>query len=242
MKPFEDEKKILPDYPRTRHLPYQPNASRNDLIATEKEAKIIFESPNVYVEEKIDGANLGVTWVDDGPIIRNRSHILRKGYRKETAAKMQFASTWSWMYDRRELFENLKTLAGEVSVFGEWMYAQHSIHYDRLPACFVAFDLFSHDDKDYIDTGKARGYLESSGFQTTPLLHHGPVKSYKTLAELLEGTSKFSTTTQREGVYIKVSDGARVTHRFKMVRKDFIAGEHWSGHSITRNQIIPEVS
>jgi len=43
---------ILPDYPRVQHLPYKPNAARDDLIA--KDCNVLFELGNVVVEEKID--------------------------------------------------------------------------------------------------------------------------------------------------------------------------------------------
>lgn len=85
----------LPEYPRTLHLPHNPNAARNDLIASSKDVAEIFSSDNVYIEEKIDGANCGMMLIDDGkgesiPLIRNRSHILSKGYNKGTPAKQQF--------------------------------------------------------------------------------------------------------------------------------------------------------
>jgi len=238
---FEREKELLPDYPRTKHLPHQPNASRQDLIATEDEASIIFREPHVYIEEKVDGANLGVMWEDEGPVIRNRSHILRKGYRKETAAKMQFASTWSWMYDRREAFLKLHDLFGPASIYGEWLYAQHSIPYKELPSYFIAFDIFDHQFKKYLDTGQARKLLQEAGFDIPPLLHHGELDSYQHLTRFLEQPSAFSPT-KREGVYLKVSDGSFIQHRFKMVRQDFIAGEHWSDSHLMKNGLRPKQS
>lgn len=241
MKPFEMEKQILPEYPRTQHLPFQPNATRDDLIASEKEAAIIFSSPYVYIDEKVDGAALAVTWLEDGPLIRNRNHILRKGYRKETPAKLQFASTWSWMYDQKDKFEKLAELAGDVSVYGEWLLARHSIHYDKLPSYFLTFDLFDHQEKKFIDPGKARTWLEASGFDTTPLLHYGLIKKYQDLTLLINHISNFSSNIKREGLYFKVSDGEWVTHRFKIVRSDFIAGEHWSKTQLVKNKLANKV-
>jgi hypothetical protein len=50
--------------------------------------------------------------------------------------------------------------------------------------------------------------------------------------------SLFSTTDVREGIYVKLGDGTRLTHRFKRVRKNFIAGEHWMRRSITKNRMV----
>lgn len=188
----------------------------------------------------VHNSNLGVAWPQDqgGPLIRNRNHILRKGYRKETPAKLQFAPTWSWMYDQKDKFEKLVEMVGDVSVFGEWLLARHSIDYDQLPSYFLAFDLFDHQEKKFIDPGKARIWLETSGFDTTPLLHYGPIKKYQDLALLINNISDFSSNTKREGLYLKVSDGNWITHRFKMVRSDFIPGEHWSKTQLIKNKIV----
>ena len=39
--------------------------------------------PELTVEEKIDGACVGIRHTGDEPILRNREHILRKGYIKD---------------------------------------------------------------------------------------------------------------------------------------------------------------
>lgn len=232
---FDLQKQLLPDYPRTKHLPYKPNSSREDLIASAEEASIIFKSKFVYLEEKIDGANLGVFWSDNGPVIRNRSHILRKGYRKETSAKMQFASTWSWIYDQRKKFDKLEKMAGKVSIYGEWMVAQHGVYYNKLPSLFIAFDLFDQESKKFIDTEKARFFLSESGFDIPTLLKN-KISNYQELDSLLEEKSAFSEE-KREGIYIKISDGNYITDRFKIVRQDFVSGKYWSDTNYLKNKV-----
>jgi hypothetical protein len=229
---------ILPDYPRTRHLPWKPNAKRDDLIATEKEAAIIFESENVFVEEKIDGASVGISVVDGHPVVRNRNHILNKGYdRRRTAAKMQFAAIWNWFYANQDKFQALMELAGPVTVYGEWLWAVHGLEYDQLPAYFIPYDLFDHNDRVYRATNLTREWLELAGFATVPLLHRGTVASYEDLEAFTLAPSPFTTLAPREGIYVKVTDGKQIVQRFKMVRRDFIQGEHWSHREIKKNQL-----
>lgn len=233
---FEAEKELLPEFPRTRHLPWKPNAKREDLIASEKEASVIFTSPFVYGEEKVDGANVGMTRSDGMPIIRNRSHVLRKGYSKRTAAKMQFAPIWSWYYENEDRFSKLAEL-GPYSVYGEWLVARHSIGYDKLPSYFLAFDLYDYDEHKFVDSAITRSTLTSLGFQMPPrLIEPGTLKKYEQIEALIQEQSAFSSE-RREGVYLKVCDGKFVTHRFKMVRHDFIQGDHWSDRQIEKNQL-----
>lgn len=227
--------KMLPQFPRTRHLPWQANAKRDDLIASEKEASIIFNSARVSVEEKVDGANVGMSIYDDQPAIRNHNHIIHKAYSKRrTPAKMQFSSIWNWWYENRQLFE---ALDGPFSVFGEWCVAQHGMAYDHLPSWFIAHTVYDFEAEKWLDTEVARNLLESVGFATVPLLHWGPVESYEQLATLANSPSQFAPNGLREGVYLKVSDGKYITQNFKMVRPGFEQGALWSDEKLTKNKI-----
>ena len=100
-KQLEIEKSLLPQYPRTPHLPHKPNASEDDVVAQESETTVVWGS-FVTIEEKIDGASVGIAVFDGHPIVRNRDHVLRKGYVKETAAKKQFTSLWNYFYQNED--------------------------------------------------------------------------------------------------------------------------------------------
>lgn len=227
MSAFERENEILPEFPRTPHLPFQTNAGVGDRVASPKEAAIIFRNPKeTFIEEKLDAANSGICLYESHPIIRNRNHILQKGYgRKRTPAKMQFTRIWNWYYENAEKFERLnKAIGFPASVYGEWMYYQATIYYDRLPSFFMAYDIYDSENKRFIATPLARMHLKNAGFNVAPLLQVG-VKNYEELTKLLT-TSPFSDE-RREGVYVKVTDGVSVTHRFKMVRPDYKPGVHF---------------
>lgn len=159
MKPFEAEKRVLPDFGRTHHLPWRANGSDDDSVAREEYAGMIFHG-ELTVEEKIDGACVGIRHTGDEPILRNREHILRKGYIKDTPSKMQFRPLWGWYYDHRESFEKLNALLGiEASVYGEWLYAKHTLYYDRLPSLFVAHSIWDPADGSFVPQGRARDAL-----------------------------------------------------------------------------------
>jgi atypical dual specificity phosphatase len=232
----------LPEYPRTLHLPYKANAQRDDLIASDKDVEDIFVSDHVYVEEKIDGANCGMMLIghrrdNDIPLIRNRSHILTKGYNKSTPAKAQFSSVWNWFYSNKYKFEALNDLLGmHAGVYGEWMFALHGIRYDKLPSLFVAFDIYDYAQGHFLDTSVSRNALEKAGFDMIPLLHKGRIKDYEQLEAFCHEQSPFASE-KREGVYVKATDGVKIIKRFKMVRQDFKQGCNWSDRVITRNKL-----
>lgn len=127
------EKELLPQFPRTAHLPHKPNTDKLDKVAREKEAAVVF-AEYINVEEKIDGSSCGMTIQDGNPVVRNRDHILRKGFHKKgSAAKEQFGPVWNWFYAHKGCFEKLAAL-GPFSVYGEWCLARHGIAYTSLPS------------------------------------------------------------------------------------------------------------
>lgn len=90
---MENKKKISPEYPRIPHLMGKSNLYDDDI---EIDVELNFSA---YIQEKVDGANCGISWFD-GPILRNRKHVLRKGFEKDTPAKKQFVPAWNWLHER----------------------------------------------------------------------------------------------------------------------------------------------
>lgn len=226
---------LLPKFPRTKHAPICPSATRDDLIATEKEWEdAIKTSPHVFIEEKLDGANSGIVIVDNCPVIRNRNHVLNKAKGGKTPAKRQFAPIWNWAYENIAQFKTVyKELGFCVSIYGEWLYACHSVKYDALPSYFIAYDLYDIENGKFICPATSRSLLQYAGF-ITPQLLSGFILSDKEMISLRDRKSSFSSEIQ-EGLYIKFSDGEWLTDRFKMVRPGFIQGEHWNEGELVKN-------
>ena len=207
----------LPEFPRTRHLPYKPNASTDDLIALESEAKFAFDSP-VLIEEKIDGASIGVAIEDDHFLIRNRNHIMNKGFVKNTPAKKQFTSVWNWAHDNRHKFDQIME-QGPYSVYGEWMAGRHGMAYTRLPDWFIAYDVYDYERRHFLGPEIARRMLADCGFSIPCLYRNVPFKTPEEIHPLTE-TGSLWADGKVEGIYIRVGEEI-ITHRFKMVRQGF---------------------
>lgn len=239
---MKDHRSLLPHFPKTPHIPFMPNVEDDDVVADRVQVEPLFDNCNqIYIEEKVDGASVGIAVIDGSPVIRNRENFLRKGYMRkpnDTAAKMQFRPIWNWYYDNVKIFERLYNYLGSVTVYGEWMWAQHGVYYDELPAYFIAYDLFCHETKRFLQTSIVRGALQASGFTTPPLIHVGHVVSYPLLKKWCEEQSSYSSKDQREGLYFKVYDRKETYHRFKMVRQDFVRGKLWDHHEVHKNCLL----
>jgi hypothetical protein len=213
-------------------LPWKPNASKTDKVAQSVEN--LFESDRVSIEEKVDGSNCGMGILDDVPIIRNRNHVIHKGFNGKTPAKMQFSSVWNWWHSNAENFQKLDEF-GPFSVFGEWCIAQISMEYTKLPSWFLAHTLYDYDARKYVDTAVARDILTKSGFDLVPLLYWGKVPNFQFI-ESLKKASEFSDEPA-EGVYLKICDGKYITKSFKMVRQGFEPGKLWSDKTLKKNRL-----
>lgn len=230
----------VPAFPRALHLPYKPN-THGGSIATEAEAAIIFEQP-ILVEEKVDGASVGIHF--DGKeelVVRNKNHILNKGHvrrTKDTPARMQFRPMWNWIYDNREKFRALADSIPGVSVYGEWMWAQHGMRYDRLPDWLFAYDLYRPEYGKFVQSELARDLLTQAGFSVPRELHRGHLSSYEALEWFANQMTPYSSEgALNEGVYVRVCDDAQVIHRFKMVRQGFVQGALWDDNELKKNRL-----
>jgi ATP-dependent RNA circularization protein (DNA/RNA ligase family) len=228
------ERRILPEFPRTPHLPYKPNLGEGDVVAGDIQELF---GTLVTIEEKIDGASVGMVLLDGEPLVRNRDHILRKGFVKDTAAKKQFAPLWNWIYDNKQKLEAV----GPFTIFGEWMWAQHGIYYDRLPDWFIPYDLFDYEAGKFVSPMVAREILTKAGLTVPDLRFQGYFDecegSYEDLECLANLTSAWSNE-KSEGIYIKAHNPQYLTGRYKMVREDYQRGALWNPKKLNKNKVL----
>ena len=152
-------------FPRTKHLfdAGGSGVSRDDLLMDAGEEKKFYSQPGrgqqqlVAIEEKVDGANLGISIDTDMNLcVQNRSHFINSKTHK------QFSSLDAWLSDNSaSLYEILQP--GQHVLFGEWLYAKHSIHYTRLPGYFMAFDIYDRVVGKFFSWRERNRRLEGSG-------------------------------------------------------------------------------
>ena len=115
-------------YPRTPHLEgSRLQAGDEDLEQVQFKTII---GKMIAVEEKCDGANSAISFDKSGELLlQSRGHYLVGGAREK---HFDLLKQWATIH-QRALYEVLGT---RYIMFGEWLYAKHSLFYDSLAHYF----------------------------------------------------------------------------------------------------------
>lgn len=242
-------------YPRTQHIETSRLQPGDEDLESVQFSAI---KGMLVAEEKIDGSNCAISFVDGKLMLQSRGHYL-VGHDKP-----HFSLLKSWAYSKTAMLWDI--LQHRYIMYGEWMYAKHTVFYDNLPHYFLEFDIFDREQQVFLDTPTRHAMLANTGIISVPVLDK---KEFKTLSELvaLVGRSKFKTdqmknrlmseakkvgldpaqveqesdmTLNMEGLYIKAEKDGIVRNRYKWVRSDFCqkmveSGTHWSSRPIIQN-------
>lgn len=216
-------------FPSTPHLHWLGASSpREDKVLSSSEA-IAFLEAAVTVEEKIDGANLGVSFDSHGHLLaQNRGSFLKK------CTKGQFAPLWTWLTSRESrLFD---VLEDRLIIFGEWCYARHSIHYTALPDFFLPFDVFDKCEQQFFNVHRRDQVIRDLDLSVVPKLGEGTFQ----LEEIIKLVAKSRYYDgPMEGVYLRQDGSSWLIGRAKVVRAEFAhqIGEHWSKQPLVPNRL-----
>ena len=149
--------------------------SRDDLLMDKEEANTFYSGRHrqtvVSVEEKVDGANLGISISPSNYrlLVQNRAHYVNSQTHK------QFSGLDQWLEEHSAgLFEVL--VPGRHVLFGEWLFAKHSIHYTRMPGYFMAFDIYDKESERFYSRRERNRRLEGSGIPTVRLVAECPIQ------------------------------------------------------------------
>ena len=247
----------LRKYPRTPHLQgskLQPGDEDLQQVPLRR-----LHGRHVVVEEKVDGANCAVSFGPQRELrLQSRGHYLEGGPREE-----QFGLLKTWAACRaHDLGERL----GERYIlYGEWLYAKHTVFYDQLPHYFLEFDIYDRERDLFLDTKTRRELLDGSAVRSVPVLFEGDGKSLKRpgdwLRHSLYKSPRWKDTLTRlaadqgqnpaqvlketdpsslsEGLYLKIEENGIVQERFKWVRADFLQAIASSGSHWRDRPILP---
>jgi len=221
---------------------------------------------HLVVEEKIDGANAGLSFDDTGTLLlQSRGHYLTGGAREKHFALFK---TWASVH-QRALHQRL---GHRYIVYGEWVYARHTIFYDQLPHYFLEFDVYDRERHVFLSTRRRRLLLEGLPLVSVPVLYEGALSKLDALTAFV-GPSLYKGSTwrarltaavqergldveralretdpseQSEGLYVKHESEDEVLHRYKWVRASFLtavveSGSHWLNRPIVPNQLADGV-
>lgn len=218
-------------FPKTPHLLWlgRSLARQDKVLSTNEAAELL--SHELVVEEKIDGANLGLSLTESGALqAQNRGSVL-----SYESAHPQFKMLPRWIEAHRGGLAEV--LTPKLIVYGEWCYAKHSIHYTRLPDWFLTFDVYDRTVGKFWSADRRDGLARRAGLATVPHLARGRF-DFSRIGQLL-GPSKL-TDGPAEGIYVRLDRDSFLERRAKLVRAEFtqaISG-HWSSGPILPNQVV----
>lgn len=215
--------------------------TESDWLLTPGEAERFFDGRSVLVvEEKIDGTNLGISLTADyEPLFQNRSHYVMSSY----ATQWKAVDTWWGEHG----WAVCQLLEPEVEVlFGEWVWARHSVAYTRLPAYFIAFDIYNKREARFVSVRERNRRLDGLDIPCVPNLAQRTFASREELIRFIDRPSAYADGVL-EGVYLRIDEpeekrgGLWLERRGKIVRADFIQniedGGHWIHKDVQKNSL-----
>ena len=232
-------------YPRTPHL-FGSKGTDDDKHLDESESTRFISDDSLIVEEKLDGTNVGIHFSEDGEmILQCRGHLITEGMHP------QYDLFKQWVAVKRLVLE--QRLENRFILFGEWVYARHSVAYLQLTHYFFEFDIYDKQKQAFLDLEQRLTLLAASGIQTVPVIHSGSLE--RSDLEGLIGPSQFGsqfdnpltkrTDNLMEGLYLRTESDGAVTGRAKFVRPEFVEkikqSTHWQHQSMVPNELADGV-
>ncbi len=217
----------------------------------------------LVVEEKCDGANSAISFDTDGTLLlQSRGHYLVGGSREK---HYDLLKKWASVHE-----ECLKDALGSRYVmYGEWMYAKHTVYYDALAHYFLEFDVFDRERGIFLGTSERRQLLAPLPVVSAPVIAQREFKSLDELKSLV-GQSAFirpghierlrdwcvangkcgnaddrcaetDPSATMEGLYVKIEENGEVVSRMKFVRQTFLQNVATSETHWLNRPIVPNL-
>jgi len=218
-------------FPHTPHIAWLgPGMPRDDKVLAPPEVEALL-ADEVVVEEKVDGANLGISLAPDGRLRgQNRGQYLTEPYRG------QFSRLGAWLAQHR--FVLSEHLTPQLILFGEWCAARHSLDYQALPDWFLLFDVYDREAGKFWSPARRNELAAALGLSTVPCLYQGKA-DLQTLRRLLDDTRSRYRDGPPEGIVVRRVVDGWTEARAKLVRAEFTQTieEHWRSRTIEWNRL-----
>lgn len=211
-------------YPRTPHFPWSPGGTKDDRHLTSIEG---FIGIDLVITEKMDGSNVCFT----KDYMYARSHGGTPKHKSFDLAKSLHSTI-------RHI------ISPDISIFGEWCYAVHSIQY-TLPNYFLMFGIRNDKTQQWFSWSDVEEYSKNLNLLTVPVLWKGTVNSKQELIDITTTLSndKSKYGNEREGIVVRPAD-AFSNDSFKhlvakIVRKNHVSTtEHWKFKKIEKQNMV----
>lgn len=217
-------------YPSTKYFDFSPTIVENKDEFIEGKNKTFdinnFVNCPIVITVKMDGSNMTMT----------KDHIAaRNGW----CAKHE-----SFDMAKAEHAKIKYMIPENLQIFGEWVYAKHSIKYDNLDDYFQVFSIYEKDTHEFLGWDDVEEITENLGFITVPVLYNGIVEKEK--HKLTENISELGdyiiNEFNHEGLVVRSVSSFHYSQFenkvAKYVRTNHVqTDEHWSKRKMVRNKL-----
>jgi len=218
-------------FPHTPHLSWLGEGTpRDDKVLSPHEASDLLAG-EVIVEEKLDGANLGLSLDAQGQIrAQNRGQYLSNPHLG------QFSRLPAWLAERSEALHAV--LVPGLILFGEWCAARHSLAYHQLPDWFLLFDVYDRNTGRFWSVSRRNALAANAGLETTRIILHAHT-TLPALKQLVESQVSAFRDASLEGIVVRRDNTDWCEARAKLVHPDFTQAieTHWRKRAIEWNRL-----
>ncbi len=208
-------------YPRTYHLPFSPEVHSDDKLCDINDVKrIIDEQIEVVISEKVDGGNF---------CYRSEGLMARSHGQETSCSSVNYIKNVHYYPNLQDITEQ------NLMIFGENMYAIHSIEYTNLQDFAYVFNIVDRNKDEFMAIDDVVEWAESHNMTMVPEVYRGVIPSLQWLEKFLADELKKPSALGgvREGFVVRVQNSFPTesfsNNVFKYVRKGHVATDtHWS--------------
>lgn len=209
-------------YPRTYHLPWSKGSTSDDKMLKDCSD---FLNKEIIISEKMDGSNVCLEHEN----LFARSHSKLPNHPSFNALKAIHASLKDKINPNHQ-------------IFGEWLFAKHSILYSDLPSYLMVFGIRDIEKDIFISFDSLVKICNQLNLNMVPIVFNGVIKTEKELKQKTFISQK-SIYGDLEGYVI------RCKHEFssfdfsanvaKNVRANHVDpnNDHWIHNEIIKNKL-----
>lgn len=215
----------------------------------------------LVAEEKVDGANCAISFEANGALLlQSRGHYLTGGPRER-----HFHLLKQWAVVHQTAFHEV--LGARYVMYGEWVYAKHTVFYDALPHYFLEFDVLDRESGRFLSTPARRALLTGLPVAAVPVIAEQPFRDPGELAALVSQSAFKSVDWKNalvrqsealgldtartlaetdpsplmEGLYLKHEEDGEVKGRYKWIRSSFLTAVVESESHWLSRPIVPNL-
>lgn len=207
-------------YPRTYHFPFSEGLTNNDKKVPD-DWWDNFAGKELVLTEKLDGQNNSI--FIDGVFARSHSSITSNPWDK-------YFFEFGGVFDKCKPF-----LTDGEGIYGESLYAIHSIEYNKLPSYFFGFAVVNENEDRWYSWDEVEEMCYFVNIPCVPVLErrvfNSPEDLRISIMEHMKNGSRYGDVI--EGIVVRVADSFSIDdfskNVIKYVRKNHVQTDiHWT--------------